>query len=360
MYWGWLNNVTILPSKTAYDCRGTLLTHCCTNYTNCGEPDNWFGYQKPRTGVSYICLISLYSATPPTNNKRDYLKGQLSSTLMAGKSYCLTFYYNAANNIEWATNRFGAYVDNGNVSSNNCCKDMPLTPQAQNNPTVFMTDTMNWVKIQNSFTAIGNENTITLGNFVDSATIQFQSFSSSGTIAPSYNIDDVSLIPVDLVPFAGNDTTITHGDSAYIGRPFEIGLNDDCVWYINNVPTYTIAGLWVKPTATTSYVLEQNICGTVSYDTVKVSVNPVGIEQYTQNQNQIIVWPNPVNKILNVSCNLENIEWNILNILGNIVIHQKTQTKLTSIDISNLNDGVYFIQLRTKEINNTQKVIVQH
>ena len=363
-YWDWINPAC---NNTAhYNGRGELYTSSCplvpTYSIYYNVPYNIeTTYQKARTGNSYIGLTSIYSVPPSVNNDiRDYLKGQLSSILQAGKNYCLTFYYNASNRIEYATNQFGAYVDDGSIANYSCLGSIPVSPQAQNNPTVFMTDTMNWVKIQGMFTAIGNENTITLGNFVDSATIQFKLVNApSGNAAPYYLIDDISLVPVDLAVYAGTDTTLTKGDSTYIGRPFEIGLNDDCIWYVNNIAIDTAAGLWVKPITTTSYVLEQNICGTISYDTVKVIVKPTGIERFS-NTTKLSIYPNPAKDMITVSSTMEITTLTIKDVLGNMIKQQRTGVKIANVDINGLSEGIYFIEVVIEGNSFIQKFIVQH
>ncbi|MHB8262031.1 MAG: T9SS type A sorting domain-containing protein [Bacteroidia bacterium] len=365
LYWGWLNNTT-LPSGGW--CKATLLSTCCTQPQWCGVPYSTFGgYQFPRTGNSYLLLAAIYNAPTGSGNKRDYIKGQLSTTLQAGKSYCLTFYYNAPNRIKYATNRFGAYIDNNTVASYSCCYNMSITPQVQNNPAMFMTDTLNWVQIQGSFMAIGNENTITLGNFVDSAAIQFQLFNSNGSEDSYYNIDDVSLLPIDLVPFAGKDTNIVQGDSTFIGRPFEIGLNDDCTWYVlgNSTAIDTIAGMWVKPTTTTSYLLEQNICGTVTYDTIKVSVNPVGIKTYGTKQSSYLVYPNPTSGTIYISTtNSSEVSLNVemLDLTGRTIVKQSLPLANGVAQLqTNLVNGVYMIIIKdsTGKVT-TQKLIINN
>ncbi|HXD93904.1 MAG TPA: hypothetical protein VNX01_11880, partial [Bacteroidia bacterium] len=127
-YWDWVNPLP--PSHTIPDCKGELFNICGSSFAGSSEPHNNMGYQKPRTGNSYIGLSSIYSFSPSSGNKRDYLKGQLKNTMPVGKNYCLKFYYSAGDNIQYAANRFGAYVDNGTVSTYNCCKEMPVTPQA--------------------------------------------------------------------------------------------------------------------------------------------------------------------------------------------------------------------------------------
>jgi hypothetical protein len=362
-YWDWVSSL----SPTSGYCKGELFTPCCTNTntTHCSAPDNRGGYQKARTGNSYIALETIYSQVPVINNLRDYLKGQLSITLQSGKNYCLTFYYSAANEIVYATNRFGAYIDNGMVSGYNCCKDFPITPQVQNNPAIFMTDTMNWVKIQGSFAAIGNENTITLGNFTDSATIQFQMFNSNGNLNPYYNIDDISLLPIDLQPYAGRDTSIAQNDSVYIGRASEVGLDDDCTWYVagNTTAIDTIAGMWVKPSTTTSYVLEQNICGAISYDTVKVSVTTSGIKKVMDNSGQLKVYPNPSDgNIFISSSDLNGKEWKleITDITGRTLMQNNYAVNNGSMKLYiQLTNGIYFLQVvSSSNISYTGKIII--
>ena len=367
-YWTWVNNTTWNPSNQ-HDCRGSILTTCCTIPYNCGIPDTYFGYQWPRTGSSFICLATAYSppVNPSPHNGREYLKGQLTTTLQIGKNYCLTFYYNATNEIQYATNRFGAYVDNGIVATYSCCAPMPVTPQVQNDTNVFMTDTLHWVKIQGSFTAIGNENTITLGNFVDSSVIKRQLFNSSAMHVPLYNIDDVSLIAMDLVPYAGHDTTIALNDSTYIGRASEVGLDDDCIWYVlgNTTPLDTIAGMWVKPTTTTNYVVEQNICGIITYDTVLVSVIPTGIKQFMANNKQFMVYPNPTTGTVYISTtNISevNLYVEVQDLTGRAISKQNLPVNNGVVTLQNiLVNGAYMINMRGSDGKTvTQRLVVNN
>ena len=351
-HWNWINNTC------SSACQGELYISCGAINSLVSTPTNSIvKYQKAKTGSGYIGLISInYAGTG--NNTRQYVKGILNANLQATKEYCLTFYYVACKRSKYISNRFGAYVDDGSISAYNCCNDIPITPQAENNPAVFMSDTINWIKIQNHFTAIGNENTITLGNFVDSTIIQYQLLNGSGTLDPYYLLDDVSLIPMDLPAYAGNDTTINLNDSAYIGRTNEVGLNDDCIWYVlgNSTAIDTIAGMWVKPQTTTSYVVEQNICGSLSYDTIVVTVNTSGINQVKNLQTEFEIYPNPASGILNIVSPKKTIMVVISSLLGRDVL----QTQQNEVDISFLPNGVYFLNLISEEGNFTRKIIIQH
>jgi len=325
-YWDWINPSCNFTSS--FNCRGELFTSLCpltTFSVYYNVPYNIEAtYQKPHSGNSYIGTHSVYGTPSQLDNRRDYLKGQLTQTLSAGKNYCLKFYYNASNRLQYATNRYGAYVDNGNVSNYNCCKDIPILPQAENNPAVFMTDTMNWVRIQGSFTALGNENTITLGNFVDSVTIQYQAFNlMSGSLNPYYLIDDVSLVSMDSVAFAGYDKGICLGDSVFLGRKQETGL--ECTWYdLSGNILGDSAGMWVKPTNTQTYIVKMDNC-LVSFDTITVTIKPALNGNVAVSAMPPIVCPNQQ----------AQLQTNISNPGSGLQFNWQLETSLSNLTIPN-------------------------
>lgn len=243
--------------------------HCFGSQT---IPSNSIGFQYPRTGNAYSGFATFANNA---SNYREWLQIKLSDSLIAGKTYCINFYYSCAENSKYATDKLGAYVSANGVN-------LTALSFIQYNPQIFtpngttLNNMTSWNQVSGSFTATGGEKYITLGNFFDDLTTNKSTLSPPVASAYSYYyIDDVSILLTDVAAFAGNDTTMC-GDSTYIGRPSEVGLNDDCIWYVlgNATPIDTIAGLWVKPGSTTSYVLEQNICGTITYDTVTVTVKP--------------------------------------------------------------------------------------
>ena len=108
-----------------------------------------------------------------------------------------------------------------------------------------------------------------------------------------YLVDDVSVIESDLPADAGPDRHIGKDDSTYIGRPKEVGL--ECSWSVLGSPTIVGkgAGIWVKPTTTTSYVITQTLCGQVKEDTVRVEVWGVGIASLKGQMQEYSIAPNP-------------------------------------------------------------------
>ena len=86
-------------------------------------------------------------------------------------------------------------------------------------------------------------------------------------------------------------------------------------------------------------------------------INDIGIQQYHTNNN-ITIYPNPASNNIQVSYTGNSIskEITLVDMLGNEVI----ATKETTIDISTLANGVYFINLKTSEGLVTKKLVVQH
>ena len=87
---------------------------------------------------------------------------------------------------------------------------------------------------------------------------------------------------------------------------------------------------------------------------VNVINSTTGINQFS-NTNTIKIYPNPANNKITIDAN-DIVDVKLFDVLGN----QITSTKQNQIDVSNLPEGVYFIQVQTKQNTSTQKVIVQH
>jgi hypothetical protein len=88
---------------------------------------------------------------------------------------------------------------------------------------------------------------------------------------------------------------------------------------------------------------------------------PLGIEQGGENNFQLSSYPNPVNNILNVSYTKnqsETITFRIIDVLGKIVIQEKELT--TSIDVSSLNNGNYFLKVSSETSSENIPFVVNH
>ncbi len=252
-----------------------LMTTCYAGtglWSIVGVPKNIFGrsYQQPRTGKNYHNFLLLR----PGRNIIDYIQGTLIKTLVK-KNYCITYHVNLTNNSQYAIDKIGAYLDDGSIHTPP--GQTTLVPTSVSSPSgVFISDTLNWTKVQGIYFAKGNETKITLGNFTLNGSTN--SLFVNPTAADDYAlyfIDDVSVIEADLPAFAGRDTVLCTGDSVFIGRPPEIGL--ECLWFNTSTGSVQIAtggGLWVKPSTTQTFIVQQDVCGLIKKDTIQVQIKP--------------------------------------------------------------------------------------
>lgn len=348
--------------KSGGGCGPEYFNECANPNINVGVPINAFAqsYQIPRTGKAYSLMTWFVNFSNPFA-EREYIQTKLTQTLTANKSYCVTFYVNLSNRSKYGIDRLSAYLDDGSVSGA-FCKAIVLTPQIQSQSGIYFTDTLNWMKVQGSFVATGQENYITIGNFNSTAATNYvlanASAPSSSQLA-DYYIDDVSVIELNLPAYAGPDKTIMLGDSTFIGRPPEIGL--ECTWYNGTVNIGTGAGIWVKPAVTTTYVVQQDICGLIKTDTVNVIVNYVGINENFVDSKFVKLYPNPTNGEFTLESTYANIELKeveITDVAGRTVFKKDLNSRKTNLQ-PNLNNGIYFITLRVSNNETvTKKLIV--
>jgi hypothetical protein len=254
---------------------------CTNNQPRDGVPYNFLGgginYQQPRTGDAYLAMFYY------NQNGNNYIQTRFNDSLKAGKKYYGEYYVSLANtmlkgcdNIAMLFTKQVIYADTTNYPSL-----LQANPQIVSYGNPIVTDTMGWVKISGIFTAQGGEQYLTLGNFKLASQTQFIQIAPFGTgyNGAAYYVDDVAVYNLDsfnLKADAGRDTTITVGDSVFIGS-YTNGI-DTLQW--QNQSTSAVIntqapGFWVKPLTHTCYVLTQTVNGYTSSDTVCVTVQPL-------------------------------------------------------------------------------------
>ncbi len=83
------------------------------------------------------------------------------------------------------------------------------------------------------------------------------------------------------------------------------------------------------------------------------------IEDYSSNTISFNVYPNPANTTITVDYkaeNNDNVEISISNLVGQVV---NTEVSNNTIDVSNLEAGIYFVSLRINNNVSTQKLIIE-
>jgi OmpA-OmpF porin, OOP family len=74
-------------------------------------PDNNYGNQPASTGNAYVGIITVGEGTPV----REYVQNQLSAPLVAGKTYCVSFYVSASDKSQYVSNDIGAYFSSNMI-----------------------------------------------------------------------------------------------------------------------------------------------------------------------------------------------------------------------------------------------------
>ena len=80
-----------------------------------------------------------------------------------------------------------------------------------------------------------------------------------------------------------------------------------------------------------------------------------GIAKFSTQNSTIKIYPNPANNKINIDA-IDVIDIKLFDVLGK----QITGTKENNVDVGNLTNGVYFIQVKTTQNTTTQKIMVQH
>jgi hypothetical protein len=81
------------------------------------------------------------------------------------------------------------------------------------------------------------------------------------------------------------------------------------------------------------------------------AIQPVNIEKTSKNINNILLYPNPTNRILNINTNGAVVEMMMIyNILGQKItnIDIKPNTNIHTTDCNNLIPGIYTVQVKDK------------
>lgn len=244
-----------------------------------GTPNNYFGYEVPRTGNAYAGFGSFAILPGVSDSAREYIQAPLFDTLIKGEVYCVEFYVSLADSLsEYAVNNIGAYFSVNAVAGSNY-DPLPFLAQIVNTSANPLTNMNGWTKVSGQFTAQGGEQYITIGNFnanSKSDTVFIRLPSSTFSAKTSYYyIDDVSVIHLD--GDANFNKGICNNLGVTLGRPAKSGLT--YAWHpAVGLSDTTIAQPLATPTVTTTYYLTSTLTssGCSKTDSVTVFYIPIG------------------------------------------------------------------------------------
>lgn len=186
-------------------------------------PEVMFGHQWPRTGNAYAGIIAwqgVYKNGNLIDDYREYLQCKLLQPMIAGRTYCVSFYVSPtiaqkiAYNYVWL-DEIGMNFSNTQVSKP-AGHNLSLPYSVQNAPGNFLTDSANWIRISTTYLAQGGEQWLTLGCFNNTSSIPLFQQAYPATVDPTLNyrsymyFDDLGVYLINSV-----DTSYNTFDSFY-------------------------------------------------------------------------------------------------------------------------------------------------
>jgi len=374
---GWmsLDSVWTPPAYKYYQGVPEYISLCGSGCA--GMPANYASYNYPHTGngmaEAYMYFAPIFNDSGYT---RDYLQGHLTNTLIAGQSYCVTFYVAIEQASQYAVNHIGAYFDDGSIDTTTSYHlqsvndqyhpqivDTAIIGDTVHLPNLYWTWAGKWTKIQGTFIANGTERLMTIANFFDiNHTNAINIYDTTGSTVDSisgsteYLVDDISVIKTDATINAGPDKTIAIGsaDSVIIGDTLDSYL--PTYWYVNGVKIDSnIAWIKVHPDTTTTYVVALERCGEYTYDTVKVWVGNVSVINIQRYLDNIFVYPNPASNEIAIE-NAKGLLFVIRDMLGKELYNTEIFSDKGNVNVSNLSNGVYVGEI-TDPVTGSNKII---
>jgi hypothetical protein len=344
---------------------GTSYCNRCSN-DRFSVPNNLYvnSYQETNSGNGYVIFENLNWYF---SNFRIYISNELNTSgLSQSTCYYVEFFVSLVNNIRYGTNNLAMHFSS---TENLLIRDgysylLDAKPHIKKFGNPIISDTMNWVKISGIYQAQGGEKYITIGNFNTDEETDTLALVPGEYPASWYYLDDVSVIPINsenMPANAGADVLVNPGDSVFIGQEIS---NLNCRWF--NLTTGeqiadSISGIWVSPAETTSYVVRQDLCGSITYDTVRVTVGFAGINTLNVSKNSIKVVPNPSTNNLTIYYkDVVNFNVKIIDIQGREQTFESFAKNNNVLIINHtLKRGFYTIVLDDNGKIQSQKISVE-
>lgn len=93
-----------------------------------------------------------------------------------------------------------------------------------------------------------------------------------------------------------------------------------------------------------------------SYNTKGITNENMMNGKNTESLESTVVYPNPAKEFITVSADVESGTIRILNLLGQEMGVYNINSNLTSIDVSNYGEGIYFVSIESGVLKITKKI----
>lgn len=202
------------------------------------------------------------------------------------------------------------------------------------------------------------------GNVLSAGT---QSYSiSSGGVFTWFEFDQ-NLTPLYFVaaPLYNQNNSLAEDAISCYGNKVAVGVE----WFASTQSTLNINGTILKANdKNTSFSSRYNSPFNLPSADIAIAQfdrtlqgTVTSISNNIKNNSVFLVYPNPAKEMLNVKFEILNepTTLTITNILGNVVVTEKLTTENSSLKISHLKRGVYFVTITNQNKQSTQKIIIE-
>ncbi len=157
--------------------------------------------------------------------------------------------------------------------------------------------------------------------------------------------------------WAGTDVSYTSGSNLIATYPNFI--NDTVDYHLKPNSAGIDAGIPLSPIVINDMDSTSRPQGNgFDMGVYEYQANATGISQ-ADNKLSVLVFPNPVARVITVQSGKNISEIEIMNALGEPVYVSKIEMQKADIDLENFPNGNYFIQVRSENAVTTKKIIIQ-
>ena len=366
----WLKNWTVFSTFSTPDYFNTCVNSVSFPPFINTVPYNFRGYQYPRTGNGYLGN-GLYFINNPNDSafvETECVTVKLKTPLSKGKCYYGEFFISMADNSIISTNQIGMLFTKNPYYTTMGSFTNTIQPQVQWDTTQCFTDTLNWVKVSGKFISTDDEEYLTLGSFKDGLHLK-KTFVNSNFVStiPSMSknnfyvyFDDIALYELPSPQLQSNAITICpNADSLILGDTARVHTRYQ--WYANGVAIDTTSFIKVKPTQTTTYVLQTTQCAITTQSIVVT---------YSSNCEPVVVVEPIIPNVFTPNNDSINDVWRFNlgkgNVLKNIAIFNRWGNEISVISRTSVTEirwdgrttsgeetpsGVYYYVLRYTDVN---------
>lgn len=205
--------------------------HPCSNVQYSSAPNNWLGYQQAAEGGAYVGIV-VYNIY----NRREYIESSIVP-LETGDLYEVSLSVSLPEYFILGTDGLGVLFYKQGVNTNNNLQPINATPQINYWQYGPITDTQNWVRLVDTFTADSAYSNIMIGSFLQNSQTTVDTLNYPGGYESYYYIDSVVVRHIEDLYINYSNTTACAKDTIVI--PYTV-LNKP-VFTSNNVFTLQLS-----------------------------------------------------------------------------------------------------------------------